>query len=230
MLHRYVPILITAWVLLCATGAGAISFEEAIMHPNPQAKYLFYMHGAILEEQGKSAESPRYGTYQYDSIVKHFEDRGLTVIEEVRPKTRPPQYASKIVMQVRRLMAAGVPAGHITVSGFSKGGHMTLLVASSLGEPGVRYVVMAGCGKGTVGRSYTTFLKHKRGARLQGQLLSIYASSDLDAQSCAEAAKQAGNGFLFKEIRIKSNKGHGLFYAPLPQWVNPVAQFALGGR
>lgn len=220
---------ISLFMLLTSFPAKAISFDEAIKHVDPQGKYFFYLHGAIVETKGKDAVDPRYGAYKYDSIIKHFEDRGLIVIEEIRGKVNPARYASKIVMQVRRLMAAGVPAGNICVTGFSKGGHIALLVASSLNDPGVVYVIMAGCGKGRTERSFNMFLGKKRGARLKGRMLSIYAGSDLDAGSCQKAFDQSsGDGLIFKEIRLKSTKGHGEFYQPRPQWVNPAAIWAKG--
>lgn len=218
-------------LLLAAVPAQAVSFEEAIQKVDPNGKYFFYLHGAILEMEGRNATSDRYGPYQYDSIIKHFEDRGLMVIEEVRAKVKPHKYASKISMQVRRLMAAGVPASNICVGGFSKGGQITLLVASGMNEPDMAFVIMAGCGKGKYSRSYERFLGNKRGTRLKGRILSIYAGSDLDAQSCKAAFEQSsGHGLIFKEIRVKSNKGHGLFYQPRPEWVDPVAMWAKGGR
>jgi len=218
-------------LLLSAPTAQAISFDKAMKKVSPQAKYLFYLHGDIMEKEGKNAVSARYGPYLYDRIIEHFEDRGLIVIEEVRGPVNPNKYASRIVMQVRRLMAAGVPAGNICVAGFSKGGYITLLVASSLGDPGVAYVVMAGCGKGKSAYAFDQFLKKKRGARLKGRLFSIFAGSDLDAGSCRPAFEQApGDGFVFRETRIKTGKGHGLFYQPRPEWVAPVAIWAKGGR
>lgn len=222
---------ITLALLLAATMAQAISFEQAIRKVDPQSNYFFYLHGAILETEGKNGSSKQYGPYLYDRIIEHFEDRGLVVIEEVRGPVNPTAYASKIVLQVRRLMAAGVPAGNICVAGFSKGGFITLLIASSLNNPGVAYVVMAGCGKRKHGRPFEQFLKKKRGARLMGRMLSIYATSDLEAGSCRDAFAQApSNGFAFKEKHIKSDKGHGIFYQPRPEWVNPVAIWAKGGR
>lgn len=228
---RLVPILALMISLFCASAAQAISFDEAIKKVDPQAKYLFYLHGAILEQQGKHVPDKRYGIYKYDSIVEHFEDKGLIVIEEIRGKVKPPQYASKIVMQVRKLMANGVPASNITVSGFSKGGHIALLVASSLGDPGVGYVIMAGCGRGQTARSFDMFLERKRGARLKGRIFSIYATSDLEAGSCRRAIEQSsGNGLTFHETTLKTSKGHGVFFQPRPEWIEPVAIFAKGGR
>lgn len=218
-------------LLLAATTAQAISFDQAIRKIDQQGKYLFYLHEANLETEDGSGSSNRYGLYLYDRIVEHFEDRGLIVIEERPGPVNPNAYASKIVLQVRKLMAAGVPAGNICVAGFSKGGFITLLVASSLNDPGVAYVVMAGCGKGKNGRPFEQFLKKKRGMRLKGRLFSIYSGSDLEAGSCRDASEQASvNGFRFKEIRLKNNKGHGIFYQPRPEWVDLVAIWAKGGR
>ncbi|QJB58387.1 hypothetical protein HFN16_06965 [Pseudodesulfovibrio sp. zrk46] len=225
-------ILATALALLClATSAHAMSFNKAIKQADPTAKYLFYLHGAIVEEMGKAASSKRYGVYNYDRIIEHFEDRGLTVIDEVRGKVNPNKYAAKITKQVRMLMTAGVPARNITVSGFSKGGYITLLVASSLNNPEVGYVIMAGCGRGKDARPFELFLKNKRGARLKGRIFSIYASSDMEAGSCRPAIEQAdARAIEFRETRIKSQKGHGLFYQPRPDWIEPTAIFAKGGR
>lgn len=215
--------------LLLSTPAKAISFERAMKSVDPSAKYLFYLHGAIMEKQGKKASSPRYGVYLYRRIIEHFEDRGLVVIEEVRGPVNPHQYAAMISKQIHRLMAAGVPPFNITVSGFSKGGSIALLLASSMNDPNLRYVIMAGCGKGQYAFGFEQFLKKKRGARLKGHILSIYATSDLDAGSCRPAIEQSsGEGLTFIEKRIRSNKGHGLFYQPRPEWITPVAFFALG--
>ena len=146
---RLAPLLALLCLMLFASAGWAMPFSKAIKKVDPQEKYFFYLHGAIMEQQGKSASSPKYGVYLYDNIIEHFEDRGLVVIDEVRTETNPNKYASRITMQVRQLRAAGVPAKNITVAGFSKGGYIALLVASSLGDPGVGYVIMAGCGKRT---------------------------------------------------------------------------------
>ncbi|QGY39663.1 hypothetical protein GM415_05870 [Pseudodesulfovibrio cashew] len=227
-MHRLVPLVL---VLLTAASGFAAPFETVLKTANTTDKYLFYLHGAILEETGKNGVSPRYGPYLYDNIVKEYEDRGLVVIEEVRGRVNPYRYADRIIGQIRRLKAAGVPPDNITVAGFSKGGHIALLIASSLGDPAVGFVIMAGCGHGQGGYLFDQFLKRKRGARLKGRLYSIYAGSDMVAGSCRQAtAQSSGKGLTFRETRIKSNKGHGLFYQPRPEWIQPTAIFAKGGR
>jgi len=230
MSRTILQLIIAAALLALPRSAAALSFEKALVHPDVSAKYLIYLHGAIVETQGKNAASRRYGVYRYDDLVAWFEDRGLTVIEEVRGQVNPNRYADRVAGEVRALMAKGVPAANITVAGFSKGGYIALLAASSLNLPDARFVILAGCGRGRTDAPYQQFLKHKRGARLAGHLLSVYAVSDLEAGSCAQARGQhKGPGLTFNELALRSNRGHGLFYVPLPQWAQPVAAFALGG-
>jgi hypothetical protein len=35
-------------------------------------RVLFYLHGKIVEDQGPSAESERYGRYEYEAILKRL--------------------------------------------------------------------------------------------------------------------------------------------------------------
>jgi len=231
MKYRAITCILTIALVAAASPATAISFKEALRTADPAAKYLFYIHGAIIETQGKHAVSERYGTYEYDEIIKHFDERGLTVIDEVRGATQPTDYAAKTVTRIRKLVAAGVPPGNICVAGFSKGGFITMLVASSLGLADVAYVNMAGCGRGRAATAYESFVKRKRGARLKGRMFSIYAGSDLEAGSCKDAADQAPkDGFTFRELRLRSDKGHGIFYQPRPEWIEPSASWARGGQ
>lgn len=231
-MHRLALLLtILASPLVFTAIASADSFDTVIASPDPQAKYFFYLHDELMEEQGINTTSKRYGPYLYERIITHFKDRGLTVINEIRTETNPNQYAATITTQVRRLLATGIPAGNITVGGFSKGGYIALLVASSLGNPDVGYAIMAGCGRGRKNSAFDLFLRRNRGSRLKGRIYSIYAGSDLEAGSCRPAIEQSsGEGLRFRETRLKSGKGHGLFYQPRPEWLEPVAIFAKGGR
>ena len=54
-------------------------------------------------------------------------------------------YAEKVVGQVEQLLAAGVPPGHITVIGFSKGGMIAVYACSKLARKDVNFVFMACC-------------------------------------------------------------------------------------
>jgi len=219
--------------ILCLSivaNAHAAPFDRVLKEAAPGMTLLFYLHDETMEKHGKGVVSKRYGEYQYDSIIEHFEERGLTVIDEVRGKTNANRYAAKIVMQIRQLQAKGIPSSSIAVAGFSKGGHIAMMVASSLGDSYVSYIILAGCGSGRKAFEYEQFLKRKRGSRLRGRILSMYAGSDMEAGSCLAAYQQtSGQGATFREVRIKSPKGHGLFYQPRPEWITPTALFARGG-
>lgn len=47
--------------------------------------YIFYLHGAIVQQQGADAVSSAYGKYEYRNIVTTLSKNGHTVISEVRP-------------------------------------------------------------------------------------------------------------------------------------------------
>lgn len=219
-------LLFFALVLLgSALPAEAMTFDEALKDPDPAAKYFIYIHGEELEGKD-AATSSRYGAYEYDKIIKEFEAQGFRVISEKRPRVSTLQYAGSVVSKLRRLMGQGVPPVNITVAGFSRGGHIALLVASSLNDPFVNYVVLAGCGRGRHGSDYAQFLRRKRGHRLQGRILSIFDASDLEAGSCRAAFEQAGNQIQSKETQLRTGQGHGAFFTPRPAWVFPTAQWA----
>ena len=39
---------------------------------SPNKRYLFYLHGKIIEDQGIPAISPDYGEYEYEAILDKF--------------------------------------------------------------------------------------------------------------------------------------------------------------
>src|ERR1035437_3073952 len=93
--------------------------------------YLFYLHGAIVEDQGPNAVSQQFGAYEYEGILNAFRKEKFTVISEVRAKnTVVTDYAKKVVRQIDSLLKTGVPANKITVLGGSKGAVITLYVSS----------------------------------------------------------------------------------------------------
>ena len=113
---------------------------------NAESRYLFFLHGKIVEKKGIPATSRRYGDYDYLDMLDTFASNGFNVISETRSSgTDVHDYAFKITDQVVELIRSGVPASHITVSGFSKGGRMTMIVSSILNNKDINYVVLAGC-------------------------------------------------------------------------------------
>ncbi|MCI0436338.1 MAG: alpha/beta hydrolase [Gemmatimonadetes bacterium] len=182
------------------------------------ARYLFYLHGQIVENQGPSAVSPDYGPYEYDAIVRTFADSGFIVISEVRAADTDPQtYADSIMRQVRRLLGLGVPPAGVTVVGASKGGVIAMLASTGLDVAGVRFVLLANCNDAM--RSRFTI-------RLHGDVLSIYDASDTIGQSCTSIFQDSPGPGRRQEVRLDTRLGHGFIFRPLAEWVGPAVAWA----
>ena len=210
-------LLMAMMLVLVVLSFASISYaKEQASYKMPStidssAKYLFFLHNYYVEKHGPD------GACKYYDILQAFADKGLIVISEVRSgKIVPSEYAKKIVGQVKRLMDAGVPPENITIAGHSKGGVITLCVASRLENPMIGFVVMAGCEIKPLAQAYPDF------TQLKGDFLSIYASSDSIASSCKTAFSKATQGILSKEMELESGKGHKLFFQPADIWVEPV--------
>ncbi len=202
--------------ILIALGFASISYAKQASYEMPStvdrsAHYLFFLHNYYVEKHGPN------GACKYHDILKAFTDNGLIVISEVRSgKIVPSEYARKIVRRVKKLLDAGVSPERITLAGHSKGGVITLCTAARLGHPKIGYIIMAGCEIKPLMAAYPDF------ARLKGNFLSIYASSDSIAGSCKEVFSKAIIGISTNEITLKSDKGHKLFFHPEDIWIEPV--------
>ena len=191
-------------------------FVDVPARIDPAAHYLFYVHGRILETQGRHAVSPDFGPYEYDVILQAFADRGFVVISEVRSGDAGLPFVQKVAGQVRRLLQAGVPPQNVTVVGASKGGFLTLEMAADLGVPQLSFVILAGCG------TYSDPL----GPRLRGRILSIYDSLDRNAPSCEGTFQKAAGLGEHREIVVKLGLDHGLLYKPYKEWLDPASAWA----
>jgi hypothetical protein len=216
-------------LLVLATMVGVAACVSMSVHPHreifddvpatidPGARYLFHMHGWVVEEYGP-AGAVRTG-YWWRWTIEAFADRGFVVISEARPAHTDVQaYALTVVRQVARLRAAGVPSDHITVTGMSKGGVITVLTTAAIADPNVRFVVLAGCA-----RSW----EEAFGRAPQGRVLSMYDRYDSDVWSCSRYFRNSP-GLTFKEMIFDARRGHALFYTPDRLWVDPVVAWALG--
>ena len=209
-----VALLLSSCLSLPAEAASRAIHTDVPDSIDPAARYLIYLHGRILEVQGRRATSPDFGRYEYDAILAALADKGLVVISELRGPDTGPDYAKKVAAQVRKLVAGGVPANHITVAGFSKGGFLARATALELADPAVNFVIMAGCGRGT---------DTVAARRLKGRLLSIYDESDEMAGSCQ---RLFASGMPTREVKLTTGLRHGLFFHPRPEWVDLVADWA----
>lgn len=218
---RWLRALVAAGgLLLSATPAlaqkGAI-LDEVPAQVRPGARYVIYLHGRIIEEQGPHAVDERFGSYEYQQILDSLAASGAEVISEQRPRgTDFRAFGSRVADQVRRLLAAGVPAERIAVVGFSKGGAIAMVASALLADPRVTFVFLAPCGDWVNGRDDVD---------VRGRILSIYEASDELGTSCEPLFAQASEPGEHREIRIDTGAGHGAFFRPRPEWLDPLFEW-----
>ena len=189
---------------------------------DPDERYLFYLHGKIIEDQGLPAISPDFGEYEYGAILEQLRGHGFVVISEQRTKgTEGVGYARKIAGQISRLIDAGVLAQNISVVGASKGGVIAIYVSHFLENEGVNFVLLAICHP-----DYVEILI-RDDITLYGNVLSIFDSVDEYAGSCKELfSLSKGEGLSsFDEIVLDIGTGHGILYQPLEDWILPVVKW-----
>jgi hypothetical protein len=191
---------------------------------DPTRRYLFYLHGRIIEDQGLPAISPEFGEYQYQEILSVLESYGFAVISEQRPKNADSwEYAQRTAGHVSELLTAGVPPDSITVVGASKGAAIAAVVSALVGKPEVNYVLLGTC--------HPTLVEEWKqgGLILSGNVLSIYDFADDEySGSCEQLFSLAeGKGLNHHdEIVLQVGTGHGILYQPLPEWVLPTIRWA----
>lgn len=208
-----------ATLTLCTSPQVQRVMARAPERPQPGTRYLFYLHGKIVEDQGPAAVSPEYGPYEFSAIVRQLADSGFAVISEVRaPDTDPELYADSLTGQVGRLLAGGVPPSDITVIGASKGSVIAMLVSSRLTAP-VRYVLLANC---------NDYIFRRFPLRLHGDVLSIYDAGDSLGQTCRPLFEQSPELGKRQEVRLETGLRHGIIFRPLEAWVRPALAWARG--
>lgn len=207
-------------LLLSATPAGAQKgsiLDGVPAEVRPGARYVIYLHGRIIEEQGLRAVDERFGSYEYQQILDTLAASGAEVIAEQRPRgTDFRAFGAHVADQVRRLLAAGVPAERIAVVGFSKGGAIAMVASALLADPQITFVLLAPCGDWVQGRDDVD---------VRGRILSIYEASDELGTSCEPLFAQASEPGEHQEVRIDTGAGHGAFFRPRPEWLDPLFQW-----
>jgi len=196
-------------------------FNDVPAEIDPDARYLFYLHGAIIERAGVRPTHPKFGVYEYLEILEVFAGRGFVVISEARPAgTDVIEYAATVADQVRALIRGGVPPEHITVVGFSKGGGIAITTSSLLAEDNVNFVFMGACGP---------WLDSRPEIVPHGRLLALREASDDLVGSCEGLFVRAAGDGEREEITLELGGGHGAFYRPRPEWIEPVVEWASAG-
>ena len=189
---------------------------------DPNHTYLFYLHGAIVQQQGADAISDKYGPYEYANIVGAFAELGYQVISEVRPKdSEIPDYANKITYEVSELLKKGVPSENIVVVGASMGGYITIETAYNLENKDLKYAVLGVCS------DYAFKYFSNREQDLCGDFFSIYETSDQPG-TCNQLLNNSKCPGNFKEVALSMGNGHGFLYKPYPDWMEPLSEWING--
>jgi pimeloyl-ACP methyl ester carboxylesterase len=206
----------------CACKEAATGGKTTSGSVDPDAKYVIYLHGRILQErQERRSHHPRFGAYEYDQILSAFRNHGFVVTSELRPADAGVEsYSRKVAGEVQRLVDGGVPARRITVVGASMGGVIALAAATHMHQADVNLAILAGCSP--------DLLAYLRGRGLSGHVLSFRESSDELAGSCRGLVDVPASGKLSldDEIVLHTGLGHGFLYRPMPEWMEPLVAWA----
>ena len=191
--------------------------EQVPDNPDRSKKYLFYLHGLIVEEAGVRPKSEEHGYYEYELILETFAEQGFVVISEARPQgTQVKPYAEKAAAQVKALINSGVPQNHISIVGASKGGIISAYISNMLQEKEIQYIFLAGLfEKCLVDETLS----------LYGRVLSIHDRSDKLSMTPELYFARSQNQGTFKKLILNLDKGHGLIYKPYPEWVQPTLEW-----
>lgn len=208
---RFSVLLTVLWSSVCGAGEIHAEFPKRI---DPNASYVFYSHGFIVEGDNPRPEHPKWGVYDFPDVVLGLSDPSFQLIAYHRAKnTDPDAFASKLVDDVHALMRAGVTPQRITLIGFSRGGAITIQVSSQLAREDLNFVILAGCG---------TYLESKPELKLHGTVYSVREVSDHLVGSCKTLVERSPGVIGFSELVIDTGKEHGAFYQPRPEWIDPV--------
>ena len=182
-------------------------------------KHIFYLHGRIIEIQGKDAISEEYGKYELDSIVMALQDKDRMVIAEVRNENVGyVNYAKKISNEIDSIVNEGVKPTDVTVIGASKGAIIASHISDINLNP-VNYVFLAGNNE---------YQEKNNNWKFHGQVLCFFDSSDTIAGSNYNYWKNKENyTSKFEQIELKTHLGHGFLYKPLKEWIEPTRKWIL---
>ena len=182
-------------------------------------KHVFYLHGRIIEEQGRNAQSEKYGKYEFDNIISAFKDENIEIHYEIRKENVDTKiYSKKISKQVDSLIESGVEPINITVMGASKGAIIASNV-SAINRNNINYILLAGNNE---------YQEQNNNWQFHGQVLCIYDLSDeIAGKNYNYWIKKENYTTTFKQLELKTNLGHGFLYKPLTVWTEPAKKWIL---
>ncbi len=217
---RFFSILAAILMLVSISQAQGLIIKDVPDSIDVGARYLFYLHGRIIEEQGIRPTSERWGVYEYEAILEALKQRGLVVISEARPRgTEIESYATKVINQINALLKAGVAPRNITVVGASKGSVIAMVVSMRLKNRDVNFVLMGNCNDGTL---------TQRKVDLWGNVLLIFDAADDIGGTCQKFFEKAKGLNKRKEVKLATGLGHGFLYKAMNEWIDPASAWATG--
>jgi len=186
---------------------------------NKQTKHIYYLHGRIIEMQGKDAYSEDFGKYEIDSIIEAVKVENAIIHCDIRNYDADVRvYATKVSAEIDSLVNAGVKRSDITVIGASKGAIIACNI-SDMNLNDINYVFLAG---------NNDYQEKNNDWKFHGKVLCIYDLSDDVAGKDYSYWKQKENFTSgFEQIEIKTQLGHGFLYKPMDDWVIPVRKWIM---
>ncbi len=210
------------WTVVAMLLAGPTG---CVAEHSPSPRHLIYLHGRIVQEQQNARPwHPQHGYYELEKILDAFRDRGFVVSGEIRPKSASvSDSADRVVEQIRQLLESGVPADHVTVVGASMGASIAFLTSARLQNSDVRFCALGVCLSENVRSSVAD-----EGKAPSGHLLCIREDSDDVSSPCPPWTGDPESSPLLvaREIVLHTGLGHGFLYRPLPEWLDPVVEWA----
>ncbi len=211
--------------MTAAAGAAAGLAAAALLAgvSTPQPRHLIYLHGRIIQvEQSARPKSPEYGYYELERILETFRKRGFLVTGSIRPKDATVSASADAVAgQVRQLLAAGVRPDHVTIVGASMGAAIAFRASARLQNPELRFAVLGACLSRGVEAAAA-----EEGKKPSGYLLCVREARDETSRPCPDWKNEPGSGLVAREIVIDTGLRHGFLYRPLPEWIDPVVEWA----
>lgn len=214
----------TSILILCllafTTSVQGQGVTPYITHPvDSNGKFLFYLHGGVVQQQGAKAVSAYYGAYDYHGILDTLASEGFHVVSEVRPKeSTEAEYANKVAAQVDSLLDHGVSPVNISVVGASLGAYIAVEVSYMLKNDRINYALLGLCSD----YALDYFSKYK--GKLYGNFLSIYEKTD-DKGSCRPIFDKLPLNKKFIEIELRMGNSHAFLFKPYREWTEPLVNW-----
>ena len=181
------------------------------------SRFIIYLHGKIIEDEGVNAEHPEHGRYEYFETLSFLATSGGQIISEVRPSGADVfEYAEEVTGWITHLLDAGVSPQNISIVGFSKGAGIAILASDMLKNPDINLVLIGICGDE---------INTMTNVSLSGRVLSLFETSDEFGGSCQDLAARSPGISDFKEISFSTGEGHGAFYQAESFWLDAVLEW-----